>query len=132
MDDFKTARALGWTSMAIAATEILGQGVVERDLLGIDEHPALLKALGMREAVAGATILSQKTITPTLAAGLWSRAAGDAMDLALLAAAGVRTRRPAALAASTLMVVGITALDIYAAVRVQQRLQSASSEGSTP
>lgn len=122
MNDLRTARALGWASLAIAAVEIVGEGVVERDLLGIDDHPTLLRALGLREAVAGATILSQKAVTPTLAAGLWSRVAGDAMDLALLAAAGVKTRRPAALAASTLMVLGITALDVVAAVRIQRRL----------
>ena len=122
MDDLSTARALGWASLAIAATEILGQGVVEKDLLGIDPHPVQLPALGLREAVAGITILSQHAVTPTLAAGLWSRVAGDAMDVALLAAAAVRTRRPVALTFSTAMVLGITALDVCTAIRVQRTL----------
>lgn len=130
MDDVKAARALGWASLGIAATEVFGQGYVEKELLGIDEHPHLLQALGAREAIAGVTILSQTAVTPTLAAGLWSRVAGDAMDIALLATAAAKTRKPVSLAANTLVVLGITALDVYLALRVQKKLvaQSAARE----
>lgn len=129
MQDIKAARALGWASLGIAATEVFGQGYVEEELLGIDEHPHLMQALGAREAIAGVTILSQKSITPTLAAGLWSRVAGDAMDLALLATAATRTRKPVTLAANTLVVLGITALDVFYAIRVQRQLaQQAAAE----
>lgn len=127
MNDLEAARALGWASVAIAATEIAGQGAVEHELIGIDEHPQLMRALGARELAAGVTILSQKSVTPTLAAGLWSRVAGDAMDLALLALAGKTTRKPGALAASTAMVLGITALDVIYALRISQRLAEAGA-----
>ena len=123
MQDVTFARALGWASLLIAATEIFGQGRVEHDLLGIKDHPTLLKALGLREAAAGATILSQTTLTPLLAAGVWARVAGDAMDLGLLAAAVPSNRKPGALTASTMMVLGITALDVLCAVRVQRALK---------
>ena len=125
MTDLQVARGLGWVSLAIAATEILGQGTVERDLLGIDEHPLLVPALGVREAVAGVTLLSQQAITPTLAAGLWSRVAGDAMDLSLLAAAAPHTRRPGGFVANTLVVLGLTVADVYYALRVTRRLAMA-------
>jgi hypothetical protein len=125
MKDIHAARALGWASLAIAATEIVGEGTVEKDLLGIDDHPALLPALGVREAIAGVTLLTQKQITPALAAGLWSRVAGDAMDLALLALAAPKTRRPAGFAAATAAVIGLTAADLYYAFRVQRRLMMA-------
>ncbi|HWE04944.1 MAG TPA: hypothetical protein VG326_21230 [Tepidisphaeraceae bacterium] len=122
MKDLKTVHTLGWVSLAIAATEIFGQGAVENDFLGVDEHRQLLRALGMREAAAGITLLSQRRITPTLAAGLWSRVAGDAMDLALLAAGAPKSRKPSRFAAATLLVLGITALDVFYAFRIQRRL----------
>jgi hypothetical protein len=122
MNDLKTARALGWMSMGIAAAEILGRGWVERKLLGIHEHRQLMLGLGIREATAGATILSQRKVTATLAAGLWSRVGGDAMDLALLATAAPRSRRRLSLGANTLLVLGVTALDVCCAWRVQRHL----------
>lgn len=125
MKDIQVARGLGWVSLAIAATEILGQGTVEKDLLGIDEHPLLLPALGVREAIAGVTLLSQKKITPTLAAGLWSRVAGDAMDLSLLAMAAPFTRKPSGFWANSLVVLGLTVADVYYALRVSRRLAMA-------
>ena len=128
MTDLQVARGLGWVSLAIAATEILGQGTVERDLLGIDEHPLLLPALGVREAIAGLTLLSQHQITPTLAAGLWSRVAGDAMDLSLLAAAAPHTRRPGGFISNTLVVLGLTVADVYYALRVTRRLALAKDD----
>ena len=130
MSDLQAARGLGWLSLAIAATEILGQGTVEQDLLGIDEHPLLLPALGVREAVAGVTLLSQHQITPTLAAGLWSRVAGDVMDLSLLAAAAGHTRKPSSFAGNALVVAIITALDVYYAARVQRRLMASRSDAA--
>ena len=125
MTDLQAARGLGWLSLGIAAAEILGHGFVEERLLGVDEHPLLMPALGVREAVAGVVLLSQKRITPTLAAGLWSRVAGDAMDLSLLAVAAPRTRRPGGLFANTLVVLGIAAVDVYYALRVTRRLAMA-------
>jgi hypothetical protein len=122
MKDIEAARALGWASFGVAATEILGEGTVEQDLLGIDKHPLLMIALGLREAVSGATILTQKEITPTLAAGLWARVAGDAMDIALLTLAATRTRRPGGLALAAASVLGLTVADVYYAVRIQRRL----------
>ncbi len=128
MDNLKLARGLEWASLAIAATEIFGQGKVERDLLGTDEYPALLPALGLREAVAGATILSQTSITPTLAAGLWARVVGDAMDLTLMSGAARQTRKPLNLSVSTAMVVAITSLDVLCATRVHQQLAASSGK----
>ena len=122
MDDLKAARALGWASLAIAASEMLGHKVVETELLGLDDHATLMGALGVREAIAGATILSQHAITPTLAAGLWSRVAGDAMDLALMAKGAPNTRNKPGYTAATLMVAGITALDVYYAIKIQKQV----------
>ena len=53
---------------------------------------------------------------PTPRRWLWARVAGDMMDLALLGRAFARSRRTASrVAVATASVVGITALDVYAA-----------------
>lgn len=122
MNDVKMARLLGWASVVIAASEILMPKTLTRHLLGIEDHEALTRSLGVRELAAGVTILSQDALTPTLAAGLWSRVAGDAMDLALLATAAPRSRNPMGFAAATALVFGITALDAGQAWKVQRRL----------
>jgi hypothetical protein len=51
---------------------------------------------------------------------MWSRVAGDAMDLALLAAAARKTHRPTGLLTAIGMVVGIAFLDVVFAERVQR------------
>ena len=121
MDDLKVARGLGWASFAIAGVEAFAPHLVEEEL-GIDDHSTLLKGLAVREAAAGATLLSQNAVTPTLAAGLWSRVAGDAMDLALLGMAAAKSRNPSGVGTVSILVAGITMLDLWCAVRVQRRL----------
>jgi hypothetical protein len=120
MQDVKVARALGWASFAIGFTEILAARPVER-LLGIGDHRGLLTSFGLRECAAGAAILTAgQTPNTQLAAGMWSRVAGDALDLAMLGAAARKTDNPRGLAFATAMVLGITALDVYCAIKVQE------------
>jgi hypothetical protein len=116
MTDTETARALGWASVGIALTEIAGRRVLE-NRLDLGRHPTLLRSLGLRELASGIGILSQNNPGPWV----WSRVAGDVMDLALLAAAARRNRRPAWLGFATTMVLGITALDILTAVRLSRK-----------
>ena len=126
MKDVQVARALGWASFAIGLTEILAARPVER-LLGIGDHRGLLTAFGLRECAAGAAILTAgETPNAQLAAGMWSRVAGDALDVAMLGAAARKTDNPGGLAFATAMVLGITAIDVMCAWRLQKR-QSAPS-----
>ena len=76
------ARGLGWFSIGLGITEIVAPRRLSK-LIGIDEHPVLMRMLGVREALSGVGILVQERP----AASLWSRVAGDGMDLALLGAA---------------------------------------------
>jgi hypothetical protein len=115
MSDYAAAKTLGWASIALGLTEFVAPRWVQ-DQLGVSGHDKLLRGLGLREMAAGVGLLSQDNPTG-LAAGLWSRVAGDAMDVALLAAAAARTRRPGGLATMTAMVLGITAADIVYALR---------------
>lgn len=108
------AKALGWFSIGVGVAQMVAPRAIAR-ASGVAEQPLLLRALGMREIASGVGILSQRRPT----GWLWSRVAGDAIDLALLGAAarsssGVRRRR-VAVAATT--VAGIALLDVLASVR---------------
>ena len=118
----------GWTSRAVTglAALSLALGIVETGapgamvrLVGADDAPtsrAVTRwACGIRELVVGAGVATSRSPRPWL----WSRVAGDALDLALLGVALARhpTQRGRALAA-TATVAGITATDIGTAQRV--------------
>ncbi len=102
------ARGLGWFSVALGLTELLGAESLGR-WLGMEEHTGLLRAYGVRELATGVGILSTDDPTPWI----WGRVAGDALDIATLAT-GLRNDNPerenvgVALAA----VAGVTVLDI--------------------
>jgi len=87
----------------------------------------LMRAIGVREIAAGVGILSQRQSTPWL----WTRVAGDAMDLTMLGIAvadpGKRRKR---LAAATAAVAGVAALDVLSSVR-QTRQESATGSSAT-
>lgn len=102
------AQFLGWFSIGLGAAELLFPRAMSRITGGNREE--LLQLYGMREMVCGIGILN--TSRPT--GWLWSRAAGDALDLATLGAnlaMGNHEQRRCALV-SALAVAGVTALDI--------------------
>src|SRR3954454_21665768 len=77
----RMARNLGWFSLGLGAMEILAPGRITR-ALGMEGQEALVRAYGFREVAAGMLSLSIEK-----RAGLWSRVAGDGLDIATLAAA---------------------------------------------
>lgn len=112
------ARGLGWFSVGLGVAQVAGPKAVSR-LIGVKPTGGsrqVMRAVGMRELVAGAGLLAGRKPTPFL----WARVAGDAMDLALLGIAlsadGQKTRTGAATAA----VAGVTALDVVAATAGSQ------------
>ncbi len=105
------AKGLGWFSLALGITELFA-GRRLAHALGLDGKANLVRLFGAREIGAGVM-----TLSPDKATGLWSRVAGDAMDILLLASA-IDGRRPhqrtnARLALAA--VAGVTILDIIAA-----------------
>ncbi|MCC2643432.1 MAG: Cyclase/dehydrase [Nitrospira sp.] len=105
------AQTLGWFSIGLGLAQIMAPRAVT-SLVGLqNEHRFLLRALGLRELTSGLGILSNRRP----AGWVWSRVAGDGMDLALLgmALASPRARRNK-LAAATIAVLGVTALDWFA------------------
>jgi Polyketide cyclase / dehydrase and lipid transport len=82
----------------------------------------LMRVVGVREVTAGIGILTQ----PRPTGWLWGRVAGDLMDLVpLVAAFTSRGARPGRLTLATLNVLGVTALDLYTALRLSQRADAA-------
>ena len=105
---------LGWFSIGLGLAELAATGPLTR-WLGVEDHAKLVRAYGLREIAAGASILMGSRIAPFL----WGRVAGDAVDLASLGAAmrdEDANRRNLAIAIGA--VVGVTALDILAGQRM--------------
>ena len=102
---------LGLFSLGLGLWEVLAPHDVARRT-GV-RYPGLIRAYGVREIISGLAILADKTP----AEGLWSRVAGDALDLATLGAAYAEgtpdDRRKAAVAAGA--VLGVTLLDVMCA-----------------
>ena len=76
------ALGLGWFSIVLGLIGIFMPRMVSR-ILGIRNRPLLLRGIGLREILSGTGIL----FSGQKAQWLWSRAAGDALDVSLLGAA---------------------------------------------
>lgn len=111
------ARTLGWFSIGLGVAEILAPRSVSR-AIGVEPHPILMPMYGLREIVAGVGLLSKRRPVEWVVA----RIAGDAIDMASLAAAApsCRTER-GRLAAASLAVAGVTLLDVYCLQQLTQR-----------
>ncbi len=106
---------LGWFSLALGLVALLRPALLAR-YAGVPHRPRSLRVFGLRELASGAGIL----LRPHKAGWLWSRVAGDAIDLGLLMFTGRRhPGRRVALATAALA--GVTALDTLAAIARGQR-----------
>ena len=108
------ARGLGVFSVGLGAAQMLAPRAVARaiGLTGTATQAKVMRVVGLRELAAGAGILSR----PKPGAWMWARVAGDALDLALLAAGDSRnrSRKAAAIAA----VAGVTVPDVLEGTRL--------------
>ena len=108
MNDLRLARGLGWFSIGLGLTQIVAPGWLGR-AIGVGERNGLMRALGAREIITGLAVLAER---PSPALPIWGRVAGDAMDMALLAAA---LKNPyndrARIAGAAGMVLGVGLLD---------------------
>jgi hypothetical protein len=104
------AQGLGWFSIALGAAELMATEQMAR-ALGMRGKENLIRIFGVREIGAGILTLSvDKNV------GLWSRVAGDALDLAALGMEmGRNNRKRGNLMIALGMVAGVTLLDIAAA-----------------
>lgn len=109
----RLAHGLAWFSLALGVAEVLAPRFVSRMVGGRGRYATLIRLAGMREIASGLAIFAQGSRP---AAAMWTRVAGDAIDIATLAA-GAASRRTdkAALALAGAGVLGATAVDVYCA-----------------
>lgn len=112
----RLAKGLGWFSIGLGVAELVAANRITRTL-GMEGKENLVRACGAREIAHGVLSLS-----PDKHLGLWSRVAGDGLDIAALMTA-MRPDNPKrdnvgmALAA----VLGVTVLDVIGAQGVTAR-----------
>jgi uncharacterized membrane protein len=115
------ARGLGWASLGLGVVQITAPDAVTR-LSGVDDSylaRVMVPLVGVRELFHAAVLLGSRMPGPWV----WTRVAGDVIDLTALGCAVARRtgpRRGRAMAA-TAVVAGVTAVDMYAAVRGRRR-----------
>jgi uncharacterized membrane protein len=119
------ARALVWVSLGLGLAEVLAPKRVQK-LVGIKRgnHSTLIRLAGVREIGHALLLLIQsRPLT-----GIWSRIAGDAMDLGLLGAAYTMPRvQKNRVSAATVSIVGITALDALTAAQLTRKRNKVES-----
>jgi uncharacterized membrane protein len=122
LNEEKIARGLGWFSIGLGLAEIVAPRSLAK-LIGVrGDHSSLLRTLGMREIASGVGILTERRPSGALAAWLWSRVGGDAIDLALLGTAfNLKKSNRGRLVAATAAVAGVTALDVICSQRLSRR-----------
>jgi hypothetical protein len=118
--EWRAGVGLGYFSLGLGLAELLAPRAIAR-LIGASESSdslLVIRALGARELVAGVGLLAN----PRSPAWLWSRVAGDAMDLALL---GQQLASPGSsrsrILAATAAVAGVAALDALSATQASRR-----------
>ncbi len=110
----RLGKGLGWLSLALGAAGLFAGGRVA-DAHRLEGQTRLVRLFGAREIASGLM-----TLSPDRRTGLWSRVAGDVMDVMLVATAldapTTRQRGNAKLALAA--VAGIAVLDVIAATAV--------------
>ena len=106
----RLARALGWFSIGLGVAELIAPKSIT-EALGMEGKERLVRAYGVREIISGILSLSiEKEL------GLWSRVAGDGLDVATLLG-GLHDDNPKRdnVALALAMVLGMTVLDFIGA-----------------
>jgi uncharacterized membrane protein len=121
--------ALGWLSLGLGASALLYPSKLA-EVLGLRVSPSTqstIRGVGLREIISGIGILTQQS-NPIW---LWSRVLGDAMDLTLLNKAmnSQHLRNQGAVINAQAAVAGITAMDVFASMRVSSKPGDQWSDG---
>lgn len=120
------ATALGWFSIGLGIAQLLAPRTVARTI-GVPQHSTVMRTLGARELASGVGILSRRRT----GGWLWSRVAGDAMDLALLGRAArsssIQRNRVIVAAAA---VAGIALLDFLSSMQQTRRQPGVAQSGA--
>jgi uncharacterized membrane protein len=126
-DPQRMAQGLGWFSIGLGLAELLMPYAVARLCGGSGRHTGLIRLYGIRELAAGVAILTSPKQPVT---GMWSRVAGDAIDIATLGLAAVSPRtNKAGVAFALANVAAVTALDVHCAQELSKQTGAMTEEG---
>ena len=123
------ANFLGMFSLGLGFAQVTMPGVISR-ACGIDPHDdrnrLVMRLMGLREISHGLAVLSNQQPEKSM----WSRVAGDALDLALLgkALSNPENNRAATLFA-TANVLAVAALDVIAAQQISRQPKTVANKG---
>lgn len=122
------ANFLGWFSVGLGMAQVVAPDAISR-LIGVDEDNRqndFMRTMGLREISHGVAILAN----PRPEKAVWSRVAGDVLDLAVLGkimANPDNDRRRTV--GATLAVLGVAALDYYTARQLSRIDEDAVAVG---
>lgn len=116
-DALTVARGLGWFSIGLGLLELLAPRFLA-NRLGLGSRNRLVTGYGLREIATGIGILAVQDPTPWI----WSRVAGDSLDLVTLAVplADPVARKGGAVI-GFIAVLGVTVLDVLCARTLSAR-----------
>jgi len=118
-DGAMLARGLGWFSIGLGLAEVAAPGALAR-AIGVEEDTGAkiaMRAVGAREIANGVGLL----VRPRTPALLWSRVAGDAIDLGLLGfALGTNKESRGRLMIAIGAVLGVAVLDALGGTRMHK------------
>ena len=123
----KLAKGLGWFSIGLGLAELLAPRAIA-NITGVSNtRTGLIRLYGLREIASGITIFAQEKPTE----GMWSRVAGDAMDLTSLGmAAAAPNAKKGRIAFATANVVAVTVLDVMCAMQLSNGKRGIHAQGS--
>ena len=108
----RLAKGLGWFSIGLGLSELLAPRAIAKISGVSNTRTGLIRLYGLREIASGVAIFAQKDPAP----GVWSRVAGDMLDLASLGAAATSPNaKMGRVAFATANVLAVTALDVVCA-----------------
>jgi uncharacterized membrane protein len=124
VDDQTLVQGLAWFSVGLGLTALLAPRSLG-NLAGLGGRSGLVRMVGARELASGIGLLSSRNSTPWL----WSRVAGDAMDILTLGAAALKPTGGGNLRALTslALVAGVTAADVSASLRYSSKSRGQQS-----
>lgn len=111
------ANSMGWFGFGLGLAELFAPRRVAH-MIGVSPgHRTLIRMMGLREVASSTGILTDRSS----ATAVWTRVAGDVLDLALLGAAFTSRRsNRARLAAATASVAGAMVMDIITAQQLSR------------
>ena len=122
----KLASGLGWFSIGLGMAELFAPQAIAR-LTGASDGRKWIRGFGLREIASGVTMLND----PRRGTPVWSRVAGDVMDLMALAPALVSGKNGRARTAGSLAAVaGVTVLDVLCARELSRRSSVVRASGT--